>query len=214
MLRCRSSLLLRWTKSLGWSEFFELSPCTSRRLQAVSKSYTVFQKPLWSMWRRQKKKQMLTIITGACVKTTALLGIYNRFWKDVHFSWCPQYFGSIVNFVVRLQSKKSTTLPGFLPCGKLQKQRWSYILCFLKQTFLKHVRATEDMLLRMIASVTTQKTLEKTYRKYTVHMMKDFIQGMWVPENLRAAPTHHICPWKSPWMLSLSLLSPITSLRK
>ena len=123
------------------------------------------------MWRRQKKKQMLTIITGACVNTTNLLGIYNRFWKDVHFAWCPQYFGSIVNLVVRLQSKKSTTLPQFLPCGKLQKQRWCYILCFLKRTCLKHVRATEDMLLRMIASETTQQHWKKN--TYIIHSSYD-----------------------------------------
>ena len=38
---------------------------------------------------------------------------------DVHFAWCPQYFGSIVNLVVRLQSRKQ-----IFPCGTLQKQGW------------------------------------------------------------------------------------------
>ena len=158
-----AEVLYCYVEQRAWVGACSSSSCLARTegFKRLANPTQCFQKPLWNMWRRQKKKQMLTIITGACVKTTHLHGIHNRFWKDVHFGWCPQYFGSIVNFVVRLQSKKSTTLPQFFPSGKLQKQRWCYILCFLKKTFLKHVRATEDMLLRMIASETTQKHWKK-----------------------------------------------------
>ena len=56
----------------------------------------------------------------------------------------------------------------------------------------RHKRLTEDTCFR-----DNTKTLEKP-RQNTHFIMKDFIQGMWVPENLRAEPSHD-CPKNPGW---------------
>jgi hypothetical protein len=52
-------------------------------------------------------------------------------------------------------------------------------------------RLTEDTCFRDNA-----KTLKKQHIQNTHFIMKGFIQGMWVPENLRAEPPYHISHWK------------------
>jgi hypothetical protein len=128
----------------------------------------VFAKTTLEHVKMLEEEKRLTIIRGACVKTTNLLCIYNRFWKHVHFASCPQCFGSIVNLVVRLQSKKSTTLPQFWPCGKLQKQRWCYILCFLKWTFFEKCPRNRRHVAQDDCFRDSTKTLGNPY-KYTIH---------------------------------------------
>ena len=65
------------------------------------------------------------------------------------------------------------------------------MFCLVKQTCLKNVRATHDMLLKLLASRTTQKHWTNPMQNAHVHI-KDFIQGMGVQGNLRVAPLYDI----------------------
>ena len=67
------------------------------------------------------------------------------------------------------------------------------MFCLVKRTCLKNVRATHEMLLKLLASRTTQKHWTNPMQNAHVHI-KDFIQGMGVQGNLRVAPLYDISP--------------------